>query len=80
MLPRSICQYYIAFSVILYTGDKMDTKPLKVKISITLDEPVYEKIKDLADYDDRPVSSYINLVLRRYLERLEKKQMEKNQK
>lgn len=48
-------------------------KPLKTKISITLDDPVYEKIKKMAEYDDRSVSSYINLVLREHLERLEKK-------
>ncbi|MBD5133399.1 MAG: toxin-antitoxin system protein [Clostridiales bacterium] len=47
-------------------------KPLKVQISITLDEPVYLKIKEQAEYDDRPVSSYINLVLRKHLEELEK--------
>ena len=48
-------------------------KPLKVKVSISIDGPVYEKIKELAEYDDRPVSSYINLVLRKHLEQLEKK-------
>lgn len=48
-------------------------KPLKTKISITLDGPIYEKVKDLAEYDDRSVSSYINLVLREHLERLERK-------
>lgn len=58
-------------SSILYSGDNM--KPLKAKISITLDDPIYEKIKELAEYDDRSVSSYINLVLREHLERLEKK-------
>ena len=47
-------------------------KPLKVKVSISIDEPVYEKIKELAEYDDRAVSSYINLVLRKHLEQLEK--------
>ena len=47
-------------------------KPLKKSISITLDYPVLEKIKDLAGYDDRSVSSYINLVLRDHLERIER--------
>ena len=47
-------------------------KPLKVRVSISIDEPVYEKIKELAEYDDRAVSSYINLVLRKHLEQLEK--------
>ena len=48
-------------------------KPLKEKISITLDGPVLEKIKLLAEQDDRPLSSYINLVLREHLEQKEKK-------
>ena len=39
-------------------------KPLKVKVSITLDEDVYEKAKLLAEEDDRSLSSYINLLLR----------------
>lgn len=47
-------------------------KPLKTKISITLDNSIHEKIRELAEYDDRSVSSYINLVLREHLERLEK--------
>lgn len=51
-------------------------KPLKTKISITLDGPIHEKVKELAEYNDRSVSSYINLVLREHLERLEKKKQE----
>ena len=47
-------------------------KPLKVRISITLDDPIYQKIKGLAEYDDRSVSSYINLALRDHLEQLER--------
>lgn len=48
-------------------------KPLKVKVSISIDEPIYLKIKELAEYDDRAVSSYINLVLRDHLEKLEER-------
>ena len=51
-------------------------KPLKVRISITLDDPIYQKIRGLAEYDDRSVSSYINLALRDHLEQLE--QLERN--
>jgi len=50
-----------------------DMKPLKEKVSLTLDSPVLEKVKELAEYDDRSLSSYINLVLREHLEALEKK-------
>lgn len=52
-------------------------KPLKIKISITLDSPIHEKIKELAEYDDRSVSSYINLVLREHLEHLERQKRER---
>ena len=44
-------------------------KPLKEKVSITLDRLVLEQIKLLAEQDDRPLSSYINLVLREHLEK-----------
>jgi predicted transcriptional regulator len=43
-------------------------KPLKTKVSITLDDPVLTQIQALADADDRSLSSYINLVLREHLE------------
>lgn len=49
-------------------------KPLKKTISITIDNPVLEKIKDRAEYQDRSVSSYINLVMKQHFERLEKAQ------
>jgi len=48
--------------------------PLKEKISITIDSPILEKIKERAELDDRPVSSYINLVLKAHLERLERRE------
>lgn len=48
-------------------------KPLKEKISITIDNDILEKIRDLAEYDDRSLSQYINLVLKKHLEELEKK-------
>ena len=38
------------------------TKPLKVKISLTIDEDVVEKIKDLAEYDNRSLSQFINII------------------
>ena len=50
----------------------MKQKPLKTQISITIDEPIYKRIKELAEIDDRGVSSYINLVLRKYLSELYK--------
>lgn len=49
-------------------------KPIKKSISITLDYPILEKIKERAERQDRSVSSYINLVLKKHFEQLEKKQ------
>ena len=51
-------------------------KPLKVRISITLDDPIYQRIKGLAEYDDRSVSSYINLALRDHLNQLDREARE----
>ncbi len=42
-------------------------KPLKKKVSLTLDEDVIEKLKVLAEDCDRSLSQYINLVLKEYL-------------
>ena len=47
-------------------------KPLKTKISITLDDPVLEQTKRLAEREDRSLSSYFNLLLKAHLERREK--------
>lgn len=44
-------------------------KPLKEKISITLDGPVLEAVQRLAEEEDRSVSSYINLALKEHLEK-----------
>lgn len=42
-------------------------KPLKKTVSITLDELVLEQARQQARHQDRSLSSYINLVLRKYL-------------
>ena len=42
-------------------------KPLKEKVSIKLDSNIVDKIKILADDDDRSFSQYINMVLKDYL-------------
>lgn len=46
-------------------------KPLKSKVSITLDEDVIERIKQLAESDDRSFSQYINMVLKDYLNKVD---------
>lgn len=45
-------------------------KPLKAKVSITLDSDIIEIIKDLAEQDDRSFSQYINIVLKEYVHQL----------
>lgn len=47
-------------------------KPLKDRISITIDGDVLEKLRSEAEYDGRSLSQYINLVLKKHLEDLEK--------
>ncbi len=44
-------------------------KPLKEKVSITLDSDVIEKIKLLAEEDERSFSQYINKILKEYLKK-----------
>ena len=46
-------------------------KALKEKISITIDGDVLEKIKTLADRDDRSLSQYINIVLKEHVKKTE---------
>ena len=47
-------------------------KPLKNKVSITLDEDVIEKIKQLPESDDRSFSQYINMVLKEHLIKIDR--------
>ncbi len=42
-------------------------RPLKEKVSITLDGDVVEEVKRLAEEDDRSFSQYINRVLRKHI-------------
>ncbi|MCL2397468.1 MAG: toxin-antitoxin system protein [Defluviitaleaceae bacterium] len=48
-------------------------RPLKDRVSITLDNDLIEKIKMLAEEDDRAFSQYINLVLKAHVEAIESK-------
>ncbi len=47
-------------------------KPLKSKVSITLDVDIIEEIKELAEKDDRSFSQYVNLIPKEYLKRTQK--------
>lgn len=42
-------------------------KPLKSKVSITLDEDIIIEIKELAEKEDRSFSQYINMILKNHV-------------
>jgi len=42
-------------------------KPLKDKISITIDNDILAKLKERAELDDRSLSQYINIILKQYI-------------
>lgn len=44
-------------------------RPLKGKVSITLDSDIIQTIRDYAEKDDRSFSQYINMVLKEYISR-----------
>jgi hypothetical protein len=46
-------------------------KPLKDKVSITIDGDIVERIKELAENDDRSFSQYINMVLKDWLYKID---------
>ena len=46
-------------------------KPLKEKISVTIDSDVLEKAKQAAEADDRSLSQFINIVLKKYLSEMD---------
>ena len=56
----------------------MNSKPYKVKVSVSLDEDIIEKCKCLAEEDDRSFSQYINLVLRKWIKEKDSKEKCKN--
>ncbi|MCM1063118.1 MAG: ribbon-helix-helix domain-containing protein [Eubacterium sp.] len=51
-------------------------KPLKTKVSITLDTDLVQSIRQLAEEDDRSFSQYVNLILKEYLK---EKELQKRQ-
>lgn len=46
-------------------------KPLKEKVSITLDSDIIKKLKNLAEDDDRSFSQYINMVLKEWISKID---------
>ena len=49
-------------------------KPLKEKISITVDSDVLAKIREKTESYDRSLSQFINIILKDYLENLEERE------
>lgn len=45
---------------------------LKNRVSLTLDEDIIEKIKQLAENDDRSFSQYVNMVLKEHLSKIDR--------
>ena len=48
-------------------------KPLKEKISITIDSDLLERIKQEAEEDDRSLSQYINMALKQHIRNVDDK-------
>ena len=48
-------------------------KPKKVIISLSLDNDIVDRLRAIAEEDDRALSSCINLILRDYLRSLDNK-------
>ena len=42
-------------------------RPLKEKVSMTIDENIAAEIRKMAEEDDRSFSQYVNLVLREWV-------------
>lgn len=53
-------------------------KPLKSKVSITLDDEIISEIKQLSEKDDRSFSQYINLILKEYLNKINNESLNKS--
>lgn len=51
-------------------------KPLKSKVSISLDDDIIRLTRELAEDDDRTFSSYVNIVLKKHIKaRLKEKNL-----
>ena len=46
-------------------------KPYKLKVSVSLDENIIQRIKELAENDDRSFSQYINVILKEHINKID---------
>jgi len=53
-------------------------KPLKEKISITVDSDILEILRQKAEADDRSLSQYINIVLKEHIRKDQQAKPDKN--
>ena len=61
--------YNILCPLIVYLNKgERRMKPLKEKISITVDSQILIEIRRMAEEDDRSLSQYINLILKEHLQ------------
>lgn len=66
--------FFNIISPVCYTNQQKESlhETIEEKVSITLDADIIDKIKELAEEDDRSFSQYINLVLREHIKHLDK--------
>ena len=70
----ALCYLSILLIILSYNIREVTMmKPLKEKISITIDNDILAKLKEKAEYDDRSLSQYINIILKQHLKDLEDK-------
>ena len=68
LLYPTLSEKSILYRLVRYhTPEVMDLRPLKKKISITIDEDVLEELRLMAEENDRSLSQYINLVLKAHI-------------
>ncbi len=48
-------------------------KPLKEKISITIDSDILERAREEAEKDDRSLSQYINIIVKDHIRAIQSK-------
>lgn len=79
-----IAYYYILFchiskhfksvcDIIIKNEEVTKMKALKKQISITIDSDIIKQIRYYAEEDDRPLSQYINRVLKEHIKKREHK-------
>ena len=59
--------------MVCWIKEVSEVRPLKDRVTITLDSDIVARLRELADEDARPFSQYINVILRKYLHALDKK-------